>query len=501
MDNLQEIVQGLPEDACHHFLFFARRLKQKKDRKDLLLFQLMRDSKASDSKKYMMELYGRHEPNSYHAIRKRLFKQLTDFLVLYRMEEDTTGAAKVMGILSLIRYLFEQKNDRLGWHYLRKGERMAWDNEQYDLLNTLYRLQIGHADSEFAPELSLILEQRDKSRSAADKEERAELAFIIIKRKLEKVRLESRTLDFERHISEVLRELGLEQEMQLKPKYLYHMLSMVRSVILAKKDFHAFEPYMIQQYQLLERAGAFTKAYHYYKLSILYMLCHVLYRNRKFEAALAYLQKMEQGLKEFKGAFGPKFQVKYTLLLSGVNSYLGDSSTAIRLLEDLLKDCTYLKEEERLGTLLNVGLYYFQQGNLKQANAISVRIGHSDYWCEKKMGREWLMKKHLMELIVQYELGHTDIVALRLKQFHKRYQDLYDHPIYQRVEAYVGFIHRLITEPDCYLDEAYQMELMTGLTRIAKDREDLQAITFYSWLKSKFLQKDFYDTLQETVGT
>src|SRR5690606_26624583 len=101
---------------------------------------------------------------------------LSDFILLKRMAEDTTASAPIMGLLALARYLFEVRLEKQAWHYLRKAEKLAQGSEQYDLLNTIYNLQIEKADNEFADDLDQIIAKRNQNKLAADEDERANIA-------------------------------------------------------------------------------------------------------------------------------------------------------------------------------------------------------------------------------------------------------------------------------------------------------------------------------------
>ena len=39
------------------------------------------------------------------------------------------------------------------------------------------------------------------------------------------------------------------------------------------------------------------------------------------------------------------------------------------------------------------------------------------------------------------------------------------------------------------------------IERLPGDREDIQAMTFYCWVKSKMIQRPYYEVLVETIQT
>lgn len=47
--------------------------------------------------------------NAYHSLRKRLMKELYEFVVFKQLQSDATGASSVMGFISMTRFML-QKN-------------------------------------------------------------------------------------------------------------------------------------------------------------------------------------------------------------------------------------------------------------------------------------------------------------------------------------------------------------------------------------------------------
>lgn len=500
MDKLKAIARQLSEEESNEFVAFINRKKTISNRKDLLLFELMREKVSHSPDDYCRAIYGEEAvTNNYHSLRKRLFKHLISFVVLRRMDDDQTGASQLMGHVSLVRYLLDLAQDELAWFYLIKSEKLAIQTQQYDLLNDIYKLQIANADSEHATPLNLIIDKKKQYKKIADIEESAVLALSLIRQRLNEVKYDGRQLDFDKIISKTLNEFELTAIAYNNPKHVYHILSIIRTSILAKKDFYSFEPYALKNYENLSSAGVFNKENHFYKLSILYVVCHVLYRNRKFNDALKVLQDFKKALQEYNRVYFKRFYSRYIGLMAATKSFLGSGHESINMIEKALRELNHLKEPERLSMLLNLGLYYFQQGNIKQANLTEVRMGHTPKWYEKKMGMEWVMKKDLMAIIIQYELGNDEIVTNRITAFKRSYGYLFHNPLYRRVELYIALINEIQINPSLLSRKTFEEEIMPKLVSTQEEKEDLQAMSFYSWLKSKFYKRNFYEVLLETV--
>ena len=105
MDDIREIIHTLDDENKREFKHFLNRLKQKGNRKDVALFDLLQDENEFKSKDLINKLYGKDNREAYYALRKRLNKQLIEFVILKSRETDTTAISQVMEYINLSQYL------------------------------------------------------------------------------------------------------------------------------------------------------------------------------------------------------------------------------------------------------------------------------------------------------------------------------------------------------------------------------------------------------------
>lgn len=499
MDDLKIILGTLTNEDRRELAVFVERQKKKKCRKGLRLLQLLQQQKSYTSEELIAHLYP-DEPNSvaYYALRKRLTRQLTDFVLLKRMEEDSTAAASIMGMLSLSSYLFDARADRLAWAHLRKAERLAQANEQFDLLNAVYNLQIEKAANEYADPLELIISKRNQNKLAADEDERANIANSIINQRLQAVRRQGSDLHFDAIIQEVLRAYNLTEAVNQRPSLLYKLMSIARSAILARKDFLSFEPYIIAQYHEAEQRYGFQKAHLQYKLNLLYMIAHVLYRNKKFDESMRYLGLLQEGLQGEGKNYFTIFYPRYTFLMVANLVFLHRNEQAIPLMEDLIqKHRATLGTKDMLTAQFGLSFNYFTQGAFAKANRVLMGIKRSDKWCEANMGREWVLKKNLGELIIQFELGNEDLVMNKARSLERSFADLLHQPAYRNVKHYIRFIKHMADQPEIIRSPEFLKYVEHSLKLTSFEHADIQEISFFAWLKSKMLLRPYYQILLE----
>lgn len=503
MDDLKITIDTFSAEDKKEFGYFIQRQKMKKGRKDFELFQLLQQKKKYKPQDLIDKLYpGMPNAVAYYALRKRLMQHLTDYIVLKRMAEDPTAGSTIMGWLSLARYLFEARADRLGWNMLRKAEKLAADNEQFDLRNAVYNVQIEKADNEFADELNDIIRKRNDNKRCADEDERANIANSLILQRLAAARAQGRDLQFNDTIQEVLKAYGLMEAVSQRPALFYRLMSIARSAVLARKDFFSFEPFIISQYQLVSTNHGFSQAHQYYKVSLLYMIGHVLYRTRKFQLSNEYLAQLLAALQgEAKGCYGA-FYARYIFLKTANDAFLGQVDRSIALTEDLIANHGgILSQRDALTARLGLSFLYFAKEAYPKANKLLLQINHSDKWFEKIMGKEWVLRKCLGELIIQYEFGNLDLALDKVKACRKSYADLLRQPVYQNVGAFLALLEQLIHQPHEVTHKAFLKKVEATLHFVPLEREDLQAISFYAWLKAKMVNRPYYQVLQELAGT
>lgn len=501
MDNLKAIIRTMSNEDIREFRVFINRQKRKKERKDLELFEILLEPTSYKPDEIIHKLYGKRNKEAYHALRKRLIRHLTDFIVLKQMDDDTSASSSIMGMLSLARYMFEKNDHRLAWTYLRKAETAATNNEQFELLNTVYNQMIEEANSEYADDLNEIIRKRDVNKAHADEDEKAAIANAIIRQKLREVRLQGASINFDEIIERTYEEYGLKDIIHQRPKLLYNTLSIARSAILAKKDYYSFEPFIIGMYEDIKRERGFVKSSHFYKLSFLYVIAHTLYRNKKFEDGLRYVEELGAALEEFNRSHYNVFYTRYVLLLAALKSFTGHNQESVQLLEEFIaEEKHHLNTRDYLNAKLNVAVYYFQQTDYRMANRWLMDIHHTDRWLEKKMGKEWVFKKGLIEVIVQYEMGNEDISLNRIRSIERYFGNLFNTKTYRRAKLFMQYVRAFIKDPLVASDEDFKSKVHDTLVIVDREQEDIQAMTFYAWLKAKLSGQPYYEVLLELVN-
>jgi len=138
-------------------------------------------------------------------------------------------------------------------------------------------------------------------------------------------------------------------------------------------------------------------------------------------------------------------------------------------------------------------------GELDKTIKTGMSFAHSDKWFEKNIGREWVFKKQIMEVIVQVELDNHEIALNRIRSLERVSAGLFNHPLYSRAKSFLEIIKKMIIDPINFRSAETQKKIDKYLVVVPEEKEDLQAMTFYAWLKAQVLNRNYYEVLLETV--
>lgn len=496
MDSLKEIIDTLDEQAVREFRIFLSRKRKRKERVDWAIFQFLRKADALTPEEMATRFCKNPNPEAYFAIRKRLMRELGDFVVLQTQANDTTAGSAIMGSISLARYLFTHKLPEAAWEHLRRAEQMALTNEQYKLLTGVYILMIEFAHLQHRETLQQILVRYEANIGVVAEEDRAIIAHSVIRQRLAAQQQAGVALDFEQVVQDTLASFGLTDAVLRRPKLLFNVISIIRSAYLANKDFVSFESYMLSQYEAVKARGGFDKHHHYYKIYLLYLIAHILYRNRKFAQATAYLHEMEVALEEHGRSHYNLFYHRYALMRAAVQILTGELPLAMTGYQTLAALPTgRLDVISRMTAYLNLTVCYLLQGNDRQALTTLNDMGHSDKWIIDKMGKEWLLKKLLFETIIHIELGNHDLALLLVRRIERKFIDVanQERPIYNKLKPFLAVLKREVHSPG-WLASAHQ-EILQQFPIRPNRQEDTQAMVFFAWMVGHATRAPFYPTL------
>ncbi len=437
----------------------------------------------------------RKSENKDHAVRNRLKKDLIKFIALKQIDDDLSEQSEMLNTINMCRYLLENRLTKEAWSHLNKLEKKARESKNYVVLDATYSLMLSYANSQYAQDVSEVIQKKSLVKQYLLEEETLLENLAVAKENLHKYKTKGEDVDLA-SFADRLRALINSRADQLcqHPKQLCNYIETLRSILMINKEARTLEGPFMQLYEKAKASNSFSKNEHGYKLKLLYMLCHTLYRNKNYEACLQYLEEFEQDILKFSQTHFQFYFSKVVGLRSAIYFIQGDLKKGITVLEEFFKQSDKISLKDNLNLHLNLAVYYAYNKEFRKANRLFINFHHTDHWCEKKMGKEWVVRKNLIEMLIQYELGHDDVALSRINGIIKQSKSFNQLETDRQVMAYLKMFKRYIQDQtSVQLDDLKISFENKGESENADD--EIKKLAFYCWFKAKVTGYDFYETL------
>ena len=500
MDKIGGMISTLSKEDAALFKQFIQNKKEIEQRKDLQLFELLEISNGEPNADVLEKIYpGDANIVAYHATRKRLFKALAQFIHTQTILNNER--VEIASYHSVCMHLFKNRQEEIAWHYLKKGLRLANKNNLLDLEISLYQLAIEEGNSTYAVDMDEMLVRYEALVHIKHEESQLQIIRQVARHELNQRLRKGVNLDFSAFIQNLNNRFLPNSTSVQSLHVIYSQVCIARSIVLEKKEFYTFEKYIIDAYSKLQHNSVFKKENNAIRIHFLYMIAHTCYRNKKFDLAQIYLDSMYQCMLDYKKSDFKKYEYKYALLQAGVYSYTHASDKAISIIEKLLQEKHIQRSNEQyFNALINLGLNYFYSKNYNRTQRTFRNLQHTDSWFVKIMGQEWVLKKLLLEAINLFELEHTELALDKIKFVEQNFKAYMDRDPHKRALHFIRLFKKIIQDPAIVSTKSFAELVDNTFTFLPHEEEDLQAMTFYAWLKSKMVRRDFYEVLIEVVA-
>jgi tetratricopeptide (TPR) repeat protein len=400
-------------------------------------------------------------------------------------------------LLLALRALRFQKSG-LALDYLRSAEKCARQTLQPNMLDQALFLAVKHADKLNQP-ASEAIERWEENAPKLQVFRKMEMTYSRVREEISIAKKAGITPNVERIIKDVFMELHIGTDQSNNPEFMLRLVQAGRSVYVSVKDYKKIHPFVEEIYLRLKKANAFGPTHVACELEFMFILAHCYYRNRKFSDALKVLSDMETCIKNNKGV-AMAIESRFISLKAAILSATGKNKNAIQIVETALAEKLPARDPaEHLSMQLNLATYYFNAGRFKEANAMLHKMP-TDYKLREIKGREFSLKKNMIEMIVQFELGKDDIAETINKRILKSYAIMWKSPLYALSYQYMKFVGEIIKDSSIVDSPQFHKRIHQALQNSTIENEDLQAIAFYCWIKSKMTHRDYYEVLLERLN-
>ncbi|MDA7501915.1 hypothetical protein N8482_01440 [Chitinophagales bacterium] len=503
MDRIRQIIQSLREDEKKEFRLFTNRMRTRKNRLDLQLFDLLNQDKELKGNQIMLDLYG-DEPNrvAYHAVRRRLTNHLLQFIRMKNLQYDESGRAEIVQYLELAQFLLNRKENEGAWHYLEKSEGLARKRKQYDLLHQTLMLQMTKIHRNDGADFGRINTELKNNRDLVERSEKAERSIALLRYKLATARREGTEPQLERLIRSILKEAGTETEYWKSARMVLAAMTVVRSNIMGRREAGPYAKFLSSTYEEFKEKTGFKKSDAAQQANMLYIVAHSQYRNWQFASCRQYVIELQNLLNgaglRYQSLYLPRIQ----LMRNSLHFFEGELREGIDLASKMLESPKdyHLKPTDVLDLRMQNALACFAAEDYEKVLDLFLDVAHTDQWLGKKMGKEWLLKKQLIELIAHHEYGNVEFALNRTKALERQFRELASNSLFERGLKYVQFLRKYFQNNSWLNPESLENQIDKALEVYPQAQEDLQVVSFYAYFRAKAYKVPYYEMIQNIFG-
>jgi len=491
MSNLNIIISTFSVDEQQRFVSYLEKKNKRRDTKNIQLFKLLVKDELS-SKELCFKLYKRNNKDAYHALRKRLYQSLIDFIANVNLEEENSIDMQIIKYILASRTFLLHNKPIVAYKILDKAETLAKEYHLFSILNEIYHTKIQYAYSNPSLNIDELINTFKQNQKNHYLEDQLNIVYAKIRQTLNNITYKGEVVDFQSILNSSLKEHNISLNESMSFKSLYQLMTIVSISAFITNDYLKIESFLINTYKSIEDYKTKEKQL-FYHIQVLYLIANTLFRNKKFKESVLYLKQMHKNMLLKQKKHYSTFKLKYNLLLALNYNYTNQQNKAIELLEPF----THSKHsdiESLLDIHLSLVMFYIQKNDYKKAQSIFSKFYHTDKWYIEKAGIEWIIKKNLAEIILQIELKNVNIVESRLLSFKRHYYSYLKQINQERVIIYLSFIESYYKKPEHIKSVQFKEKVEQSFVWINAEQEDIFVMSFYAWLKSKMENTNLYDT-------
>jgi tetratricopeptide (TPR) repeat protein len=500
MDSLLQIIKNLKKEEIRNFKIFTNRFQRSEDIKITTLFDFLRAGKYNEDDRKLIALLfpdDTENANAYYRLKNRLKTELEKSLLnLHHNLDEKVATINFITLSSIFLYKSQYE---LAVYYLRKAEKVAVNNEFYDLLDLIYGQLIELADNfnEINP-----MDYIDKKNENAKKNSiimQANNAIASILFRLRKTNFSNKEEEIGITLQRIMEELNIAAEIYTIPKVKLRVHTCIRNILLQNHDFVRLEGYLISSLKEFEEENLFNKTTHTTKIVTITWIINSLMINKRWAEAIDYTEMLLEELNKYNKLYYDNFI--WTYYQSLITNYMCSNRVddAITLLEQITelpahKGVTFYE----YAIHCNLALCYYYKRNYTTAIKSLARLFTKDIY--PKLSAEFQFSISLIEVIVHYENNNLDYVSYRISEIKRHFRGLLKQPGYQQEKHFLKILTTMSNKPDPMRDK----QMLVQMHQFAEEAQNLQVgsgkhIDTGIWMKAKLDRQPYYNYLYRTL--
>jgi len=483
MDTLEQMIARMGKEELRFFRMYALRMDVKGPRKDIELFDRIRNDEAGfNEEEAISKLYSDGNRNAYYRLKNRLKTEVGKSLLLQHIDSEDT--AQVLHQLLLARHYQSKNAYALAEHFLRKAERKAHAVESHELLDLIYTefIRLSQEVVTIDPETYILKRKENGEQLRVLRQIDDILATVKYRLKVTQnfSPVDNPVVDM---LFETVERLSVDERVRQGTQLRFKIYQAVSQILLQQHDYPNLEDYLLKTVAQFESEKLFNKANHQTKLQMLTYIVNALFKNGKTSESLQWAERLHAAMEEHDRSHYDRFLFFYYNSLV-INYTKTDLDKAIALLLELeghpkLKNTEYYL----IFVHLNLAIFYFEKGEHRQAVRRLNQLYHHERYTHTAAGLR--LRIAVLELMVRIELADGDFLEQRLRQVRQEFAPQLLQSENRREAQLLDIINDLFLKAVSPRDTQMRKRLENFATEVSIEEQDAELVNYNRWLEKK----------------
>jgi tetratricopeptide (TPR) repeat protein len=484
MNILPKVIGNMTKEEIRNFKLFLNRTEKATVRKDEQLFDFIRKQFPEyDESKILKRLYESDDKNALYRLKNRLFEDIGKSLTLHYY--DATEYNIILNFLFLSRLFQNKGQTQTAFYYLTKAFRKANENEQLEWLDIIYGefIRLSHETIEINPEEYILKRKENRSKLSKMQEIDDILAALIYRIKVSQNFAKENT-EILQLLQRTINDFAKSKEVKNSPVLRFKIYQSVSRILLQQQDYKSLEKYLLKTFEEFSKEKLFNKNNHDTKLQMLTYLINSLFKNKKIDLSLEYVDLLKSAMLEFGKVLYDKYLFYYYNSLV-INYSVKNTDKAIEILNEAKENSSIKKLPiYNVFVYLNLAVLNFDKKNFKEALKSLVKPMMQDAF--KHLDEAWHLKLAVFELMIRFELLDFDYLEHKSERIKKEYSALLKKEEYSRQKQMVTAIDKMVKSDGIKKNKQLLKEINMLLEgELSNSSSDSDIINYSDWLKMK----------------
>lgn len=503
MDILEQIIEHLSSDEVRRFKILSNRFKADEEKKLIVLFDAIRAGNYdSVEDEIVTQLYGdlsANSKNNYYRLRNKLLSNIEKSLIFYHF--NYKNSIEAQNNLQLAILLGEKSLYKESHHYLKKAEKIAINNDQFNLLEVIYDEMVSLGMKDVEIDIEFILKKRKENWTKLEINRKSDEVLCLLTQQLKK-----RNFSRNKKSDSVIELLEETQQRLESHRHIFQssvgkikIYRTVSAILLQKGAFGELEQYIEKTLTEFDANKLLNKDNHNIRLMMHIWRINCLRKLLRIREENEQIEILGKELNMYSKQYYNEFAAYYYSAKINNQKLRGDLDGAGESLKEIFNQKEILSVNmNELSFLISLADQYFCQNLFIHAADTIAKIKlHKKY---PKLDEELRYYLCILEIVVAFEAKNYGQVGALHDALKSGYKPFFKSDLYEKAQRFLEIVMRM----NQAVIDGKRMFLKTAYKSFSEDFppsevSDNQIIMYELYLKAKVEEKTYYPILCEYI--